>query len=318
MQTSTGNPTLDPLVLWLNGGPGCSSLGGGWMSELGPYYPTSTGALVPNPHTWIKSANIIFVESPAGVGFSYFNSSADISMDDARTAADTRTFLLGFLARFPGFAGTELYLTGESYAGHYAPQLAAEILKGNAGKAQGAPGYINLEGMAIGNAWTDPTLDTLGVMQHWLGHSHISTATYNAVLANCNFTSGDGPVLAAAGRAMFGSLGAARSPVRTRACDDASDDANFEAGLNRGAATPVDIYDMFDDRPTFDYTCGAAASRPMGQGETLLRLIAGVPRGATPRRSLQAVHADGDNNNGFPKQNSCSAFAHFSFLYQHG
>jgi len=295
------SPELDPLVLWLNGGPGCSSLGGGWLSELGPYYPTSTGALKPNPHTWVKGANVIFLESPAGVGFSYFNNSDDLYCDDARTAADTRLFLLGWLEKFPGFSGSPLVIAGESYAGHYAPQLAAAILDGNQGKAQGAPGYLNLEGMAIGNAWTDPNLDTLGVMQHWLGHSHISTKTYDAVLANCNFTSGEGPVRAMYGRKLGGG-------ARTRACDDASDDANFEAGLNRGAQTPVDIYDLFDDRPTFDYTCGANNRRHAGQGETLLRKIAGVrddaPRGAA-RRSLAAVHQDGDNNNGFPLQDSC-------------
>jgi hypothetical protein len=98
---------------------------------------------------------------------------------DARTAADSRAFLLGWLERFPQHAAADLYLSGESYAGHYVPQLAWEIWRGNqesspslsaaaaageggvgglagAGQQQGAKaaGYINLKGLLVGNAWT--------------------------------------------------------------------------------------------------------------------------------------------------------------------
>ena len=66
---STGRPANDPLVLWLNGGPGCSSLGGGFLAELGPYYPTPGGEqLIPNKFAWNQAANVLFLESPGGVG----------------------------------------------------------------------------------------------------------------------------------------------------------------------------------------------------------------------------------------------------------
>eukprot|EP00882_Tetradesmus_deserticola_P028720 GHRQ01031998.1.p1 GENE.GHRQ01031998.1~~GHRQ01031998.1.p1 ORF type:complete len:219 (+),score=62.62 GHRQ01031998.1:114-770(+) len=119
-------PSEAPLLLWLNGGPGCSSLGGGFMSELGPFYPSRSGrALYANPYAWNGRANVIWLESPALVGFSYSNSSADALVGDGRTAADARLFLLGFLKRFPQYAHSDFYLSGESYGEAAAPHSAA-------------------------------------------------------------------------------------------------------------------------------------------------------------------------------------------------
>jgi carboxypeptidase C (cathepsin A) len=74
-------------------------------------------------------ANVIFLESPAGVGFSYSNTSSDYDESgDTRTAVDSYTFLLHWLERFPEYKGRDLYISGESYAGHYVPELAAVIV----------------------------------------------------------------------------------------------------------------------------------------------------------------------------------------------
>lgn len=78
-------------------------------------------------------ANVIFLESPAGVGFSYSNTSSDYeSSGDEKTADDTYLFLINWLERFPEYKGRPFYISGESYAGHYAPQLAVTILLLNA------------------------------------------------------------------------------------------------------------------------------------------------------------------------------------------
>ncbi|RHY99606.1 hypothetical protein DYB26_016552, partial [Aphanomyces astaci] len=66
---SKDNPDVDPLVLWLNGGPGCSSLGG-MFTELGPFVVESDLTVKLNPYAWNRKANVVFLESPAGVGFS--------------------------------------------------------------------------------------------------------------------------------------------------------------------------------------------------------------------------------------------------------
>ncbi|KAJ6700156.1 SERINE PROTEASE FAMILY S10 SERINE CARBOXYPEPTIDASE [Salix purpurea] len=65
------SPASKPLVLWLNGGPGCSSVGAGAFVEHGPFRPTTGNSLVRNEYSWNKEANMLYLESPAGVGFSY-------------------------------------------------------------------------------------------------------------------------------------------------------------------------------------------------------------------------------------------------------
>lgn len=93
------------------------------------------------------AANVLFLESPAGVGFSYSNTTADfVSGGDAGTAIDNYAFLVNWLERFPEYKDRDFYISGESYAGHYVPQLAHTILYHNkkAGKT-----IVNLKGIIV-------------------------------------------------------------------------------------------------------------------------------------------------------------------------
>ncbi len=103
-----------------NGGPGCSGLSGGLFSELGPFFPAQDGSLTltPNIYTWTRMANIIFVEQPSGVGFSFSQDTDDYTVGDAQAAEDVYHFLVNFVARYPQYANRKLYLSGESYGGH--------------------------------------------------------------------------------------------------------------------------------------------------------------------------------------------------------
>ncbi|KAF2300035.1 hypothetical protein GH714_007089 [Hevea brasiliensis] len=182
---SPHNFLTKPLVLWLNGGPGCSSLGYGAMEELGPFRVNSDGkTLFRNNYAWNNVANVIFLESPAGVGFSYSNSSSDYDLTvagDKSTADDTYTFLVNWLERFPHFKTRDFFITGESYAGHYVPQLAYTILQNNKKTNQT---IINLKGIAIGNAWVDDLIDAKGVYYLW-SHALISDETKEAIHMFC-------------------------------------------------------------------------------------------------------------------------------------
>lgn len=123
---SQKDPDNDPLVLWLNGGPGCSSLIG-MVYENGPFvFKEGTSSFEVNPYAWNMKANLLYITSPGGVGFS--ESKRGIKSDDGTTAEDNYKALLAFFAKFPNMKKNDLYLTGESYAGIYVPYLAYKIL----------------------------------------------------------------------------------------------------------------------------------------------------------------------------------------------
>ncbi|KAJ9176107.1 hypothetical protein P3X46_011454 [Hevea brasiliensis] len=158
---SERNPSKDPVVLWLNGGPGCSSFDG-FVYEHGPFNfearkpKGSLPILHLNPYSWSKVSTIIYLDSPAGVGFSYSKNETEYVTGDLKTAADTHSFLLKWFGLYPEFLSNPFYVAGESYAGVYVPTLTSEILKGI--KA-GAKPTINLKGYVVGNGVTDGNFD---------------------------------------------------------------------------------------------------------------------------------------------------------------
>ncbi|POO03566.1 Serine carboxypeptidase-like [Trema orientale] len=182
-------PQDKPLVLWLNGGPGCSSIGFGAAEELGPFFPQkgSKPKLKFNPYTWNNAANLLFLESPIGVGFSYSNTSSDIkALGDTITAKDSYIFLINWFGRFPQYQSHEFYIAGESYAGHYVPQLSEVIFDRN--KRVPKRNYINLKGFMIGNALLDDDTDQTGMIDYAWDHAVISDRLYEGIKSKCNFS----------------------------------------------------------------------------------------------------------------------------------
>ncbi|KAK9168904.1 hypothetical protein Syun_001044 [Stephania yunnanensis] len=174
-----------PLVLWLNGGPGCSSVGYGAAEEIGPFRINSDGkTLFMNPYSWNKLANLLFLESPAGVGFSYTNTTADLyNAGDQRTAEDAYVFLVKWFERFPQYMHRDFYIAGESYAGHYVPQLSQLVYRKNKGIENP---IINFKGFMVGNAVTDDYHDYVGTFEYWWTHGLISDSTYRILRITCN------------------------------------------------------------------------------------------------------------------------------------
>lgn len=180
------HPHNKPLLLWLNGGPGCSSIGYGAAVELGPLRVNKNGGLDFNPHSWNKEANLLFVESPVGVGFSYTNTSSDLEiLDDQFVAEDTYNFLINWLQRHPQWRTHDFYISGESYAGHYVPQLAELIYDRNKDTSKNT--YINLKGFIVGNPETDDSYDYKGILEYAWSHSVIPDQVYDTAKNVCDF-----------------------------------------------------------------------------------------------------------------------------------
>ncbi|VVA29427.1 PREDICTED: serine carboxypeptidase [Prunus dulcis] len=103
------DPASKPLVLWFNGGPGCSSVGIGAFGEHGPFKP-SGDILLKNDFSWNREANMLYLESPAGVGFSYSaNKSFYDFVNDEITARDNLMFLQRWFDKFPDYKNRDFF-----------------------------------------------------------------------------------------------------------------------------------------------------------------------------------------------------------------
>lgn len=166
---SRSQPRKDPLVMWLNGGPGCSS-STGMLFELGPCNIADQGeSLEYNKYSWNSKANLLFLDQPLQVGYSY-SDSGEVIDNSVKSAEDVYAFLQLFLTRFPKYAELPFTVAAESYGGHYAPHIGAEIHKKNKELAESAATssatprvHVNLESLMIGNGLTDPAVQFLSV-----------------------------------------------------------------------------------------------------------------------------------------------------------
>ncbi|XVF87539.1 hypothetical protein PTKIN_Ptkin18bG0128300 [Pterospermum kingtungense] len=183
------NPDEKPLVLWLNGGPGCSSVGYGATQEIGPFIVDTDGRGIKfNNFSWNKEANMLFLESPIGVGFSYSNTSTDYdNIGDEFTANDAYSFLHKWFLKFPSYRTRTFYIAGESYAGKYVPELAELIYDNNKDPSL----HIELKGILMGNPETDDAEDWRGMMDYAWSHAVVSDETHKIIGETCDFKSND-------------------------------------------------------------------------------------------------------------------------------
>lgn len=184
------NPSDAPLSVWINGGPGASSMIGLWQ-ENGPCGVDYDGNLYSNPYSWTNVSNMLFVDQPTDTGFSYSypvpgymdpttgyimtlpnnscpdyaaqfgcatysyaNTSLTANSSDAAAPNFWKT-VQGFMGAFPQYSRNEFIFTTESYGGHYGPIFNEYFLTQNAKNIPGAH-KINLAAVMIGNGWYDP------------------------------------------------------------------------------------------------------------------------------------------------------------------
>ena len=181
---SAGDPTTDPVLLWTNGGPGCSGLTG-FLTEHGPFRPTKDGNLEANPAAWNTAASMVYVEQPVGVGFSV-PASGDLEYGDNLAASDNLAFVKGFFKLFPQYAPRDFYITSESYGGHYMPTLASAIVKDG--------GVPNFKGFMVGNPLTYLSMRNYGEYGTFYGHQLLPKPLWETyVAANCSTAPGLNP-----------------------------------------------------------------------------------------------------------------------------
>lgn len=121
---SMDSPSTDPIVIWFNGGPGCSSMLG-MMQELGPIVNNDGESFFEtNPHPWNERANVLFLESPAGVGWSTAGEDYDLDTNDMVQSEDAIKALRHWFKKFPEYLPNDVFVSGESYGGIYVPYMA--------------------------------------------------------------------------------------------------------------------------------------------------------------------------------------------------
>ncbi|MCJ1307647.1 hypothetical protein MMC25_001294 [Agyrium rufum] len=191
-ETRNGDPTKAPLTTWINGGPGSSSMIG-LFQENGPCWVDADGNVVNNPYSWSNVSNMLFIDQPTQVGFSYSKpvpgyvsdqgdlvtlpsdhcpdyavqtetcgtySYPNLTLTANTTNAGAPNFwktLQGFMGAFPQYSRNGFHFSTESYGGHYAPVYNEYIEMQNAKNIPGAH-KISLETVLIGNGWYDPLI----------------------------------------------------------------------------------------------------------------------------------------------------------------
>ncbi|KUL88856.1 hypothetical protein ZTR_03570 [Talaromyces verruculosus] len=184
------DPETAPLTVWINGGPGSSSMIG-LFQENGPCGVDSDGNVYSNPYSWNNASNMIYIDQPTQVGLSYSipvpgyidpstgdvivlpsNACPDYAADlscgtypygnaslTANSTANAAPYfyraLQGFMGAFPQYSRESFHFTTESYGGHYGPVFNEYIEEQNKCLQQGAK-KISLESVLIGNGWYDP------------------------------------------------------------------------------------------------------------------------------------------------------------------
>ena len=169
---SREDPATDPMVIWLNGGPGMSSLVGLFL-ENGPYkieHAPGGHRLTDNPYSWNREATYLVIDQPAGTGLSFVDDPECLADDVEQSTARLYAGIQQLLTQWPKYRDREVFLFGESFGGIYVPHLAHKILSGN---GSGEP-HIDLQGIGIGSAWVNPVVQQSTIADFAYAHGVIT------------------------------------------------------------------------------------------------------------------------------------------------
>ncbi|SZF01311.1 unnamed protein product [Blumeria hordei] len=184
-------PSTNPLAerevtIWLNGGPGCSSLDG-LIQENGPFlWQSGTYQPIQNPYSWTNLTNVIYIDQPVSTGFSSGNITVENEND---VSTHFLAFWKNFISKFK-MEGYEVYITGESYAGQYIPYIASAMLDAN------DTTYYNVKGIQINDPSINdndvliqvPVVPALNYYQNVIGLNDTFLASIQARAKSCGYT----------------------------------------------------------------------------------------------------------------------------------
>ena len=180
----------DPVVLWLNGGPGASSLLGLFL-ENGPFMlnKDEDGSLKlrARPTSWNSNANYLVIDQPAGAGLSFSTDPDSCApKNEIESTEQLYQTLQSIFAMYPQYAANDFYIFGESFGGHYVPRITQYIIQANNGTLPGKAASpddikLNLKGVGIGDGWVDPETQLKNVATFAFEHGLI-TATQQKTL----------------------------------------------------------------------------------------------------------------------------------------
>ncbi|CAJ0918976.1 unnamed protein product [Ranitomeya imitator] len=151
------SPESAPVLLWLQGGPGGSSMFGLFV-EHGPYVVNKNLTLVHREFAWTNKYSMLYIDNPVGTGFSFTKDDRGYAVNQDDVGRDLYSALTQFYQIFPEYQKNEFYATGESYAGKYVPAIGYYIHTLN----PSAKVKINFKGIAIGDGLCDPEVMLAG------------------------------------------------------------------------------------------------------------------------------------------------------------
>ncbi|KAI9847248.1 MAG: hypothetical protein M1838_000962 [Thelocarpon superellum] len=228
------SPTTAPLATWFNGGPGCSSMIG-LFQENGPCHfvnGESTPSL--NPYSWNEYANMLYIDQPIGVGFSYGSNPASST---ATAAPLVWALLQAFYAQFPQYESREFGLFTESYGGHYGPGFASYLETQNAavdaGTVKGEK--VDLIALGINDGWFDPVLQYKAYIDYSANNSFSGQISASDASSYMDSYSND----------CVPALQACQSSGSDQDCSNAQQTCYSEI---EGALTQVGDFDVYDVR----------------------------------------------------------------------
>ncbi|KAF8581120.1 alpha/beta-hydrolase [Ramaria rubella] len=163
-----------PVILTIGGGPGTTGMVNTLATQS--HCMVTANGTIPNPNAWTERFNLLALDHPIGVGFSY-----GTMVNNSRSAAiDVYDFLQKFYFLYPKLAKNRFIINAGSYGGTYAPHIATVIHEQNKalalGKGRRGSVHINLDSLMI----TNPMSDALSHFRWTLYQSCHNTDLYNS------------------------------------------------------------------------------------------------------------------------------------------